>query len=76
MRNMKTIKEWLEELPEPYRTQAIENHQNKKCNFDLRFGLEETEPTSLKDCLLDAFSWADTKQGGKYWQSLYEGLYD
>lgn len=62
---MKTIKEWLEELPEPYRTQALENsdiiHNNNKSD-------------SLPSALDMAFNWPQTNQGWEYWHKLFSEL--
>lgn len=73
---MKTIREWLEELPEPYRTQAIENYNNQECNFNLRFGLKEQEHNSLKDALFSAFAWGHTEQGYEHWRFFHDTLND
>lgn len=54
---MKTIKQWLEELPEPYRTQALENYENNKVQ-------------SLSFALINAFEWYDTPEGIEYWADL------
>ena len=59
---MKTIKEWLEELPEPYRSQALENAEKEK-------SLEGLEP-SLGQALLAGFRWSNTNQGHAYWGEL------
>lgn len=60
---MKTIKEWLETLPEPYRSQALEN-MNKN-NSDEKMN-------SLSNTLGIAFVWGNTKQGSLYWNDVYE----
>lgn len=67
---MKTIKEWLEELPEPYRTQAIDNMNQATERHGLRVDLIEEE--SLSKALCGAFSWALSKEGASYWSYLYE----
>lgn len=61
----KTIKEWLEDLPEPYRTQALNNTDE-----DL---LEITEETQ-SEALNTAFWWSETKEGHDYWSQLSETL--
>lgn len=63
---MKTIREWLEELPEPYKTQAKQN--TKKLSV---FKLEE--PT-LSDAVMSAFRWETTPEGLNYWMNLYDEL--
>lgn len=65
---MKTIKEWLETLPEPYRTEAIENATNEG---SIRF---RTKHKSLSEALGSAFTWYFTLQGHDYWVDLYDKL--
>ena len=57
----KTIKQWLEELPEPYRSQALENMS------------ENSEVESLCIAIMKAFDWDESPQGSKYWLSVYNG---
>lgn len=65
---MKTIKEWLHELPEPYRIRAL---HNVKESFEL---LEITED-SLIEALSGAFVWSTTKEGYEFWSKFVEELY-
>lgn len=60
---MKTVKEWLEELPEPYRTQALEQTDNSH--------LKKTEDT-MYSTLLGIFAWSDSREGAEYWRQLSE----
>lgn len=64
---MKTIKQWLEELPEPYRTQALENAD--RCDLDKD---AKSKPAALRN----AFEWEETPedQGYYYWEDLWEKL--
>lgn len=62
---MKTIREWFEELEEPYRTQAISN--SKKFNP----GGLDLQDRSLSDALTSAFLWESTPEGHDYWHSLF-----
>lgn len=55
----KTIREWFEELPEPYRSEAIDNC--KRC---------DNEEVSLPDALQAGFNWSTSKQGHSYWSKL------
>lgn len=55
---MKTILEWYQELPEPYRTQAIEN-----CD-------KNAEVKSMWEAISGGFFWESTEQGWKYWKEL------
>ena len=59
----KTIKEWLETLPEPYRAEALENAGEST--------LFETQP-SLTAALYASSYWSDTPQGHDYWFDVAE----
>lgn len=58
---MTTIKDYFEELPEPYKTWAIENTSESS--------LGKKSP-SLKSAICNAFMWSATKQGHDYWRDL------
>ena len=60
---MKTVKEWLDELPEPYRTQALE--QTSNCR------LKDTEDT-MYSTLMGMFVWSESHEGNEYWRQLSE----
>lgn len=63
---MKTINEWLNELEEPYRTQAINN------SF---YNINKTEKAkSLSFALSMAFIWDKTNEGHDYWEKLNDKL--
>ena len=68
----KPILEWFEELPEPYRSQAIENTKKhyEKQHLDL---LKEK---SLIDAIQGGFDWGRTIQGGKYWVNVHDAIID
>ena len=61
----KTIKEWLQTLPEPHREAAITN-----ATLDGSIGYWVTEPT-LADALAAAFVWHITPQGQDYWNDVF-----
>jgi hypothetical protein len=63
---MKTILEYFNELPEPYRSQAIENTDGKDKNIQVM---------DLAQALLCGFDWQDSKQGAYYWDSLYSKIF-
>jgi len=69
---MKSRIEWLQELPEPYRSQAIENclAQNEPNEYMLM------QKQSLKATVLESFVWKNTgvMQGWIYWNRLYQTL--
>lgn len=63
---MKTIKEWLETLDEPERTQALANVDPRMENA-----------MAIEPCvaLFHAFSWGRTPEGVDYWKGIYEKIY-
>jgi len=61
---MKTIKEWLSELPEPARSQALDNYE----------GPENRMASSILEALMIAFIWEATVEGWDYWNNIYEEL--
>lgn len=64
----KTIEQWFNELPEPYRSQALENTLNQWGEKRLK-----VHESSIKDALLGGFIWKDTpkEQGQDYWRNFY-----
>jgi hypothetical protein len=60
---MKTIREWLNELPEDVRDKAIANTSEELLKF------EESE--DLRDALLAAFIWMPSNEGFDYWFKIY-----
>lgn len=60
---MKSITDWLQDLPEPYRSQALENHKNGR--------YPNTMVNTLKAVLSAGFIWSQTNQGISYWQSVF-----
>ena len=57
----KTIKEWMELLPEPYRTEALANMwwEDKDNNY-----------STAAEALRQAFNWSRSAQGTVYWKDL------
>ena len=62
---MKTPEQWFNELPDPYKEQAI---------FNIEKHLKSTEHATIHDALIEAFRWEQTKQGHYYWADLYMEL--
>jgi len=62
---MKTILEHLETLPEPYRSQAIENCLQTLSNHS------NNSADNLASAIVLAFEWVETPQGYWYWQRLW-----
>jgi len=59
----KSAKEWFEHLPEPIRSQAVENWE------DSRREEKHDKFNSLVEAL-DTFPWAKTSQGFSYWNLI------
>jgi len=69
MKTEKTAKEWFEQLPEPIRTQAIENTKHAQpYTGDNIF-------ESLYSALFGGFNWDLTKQGEEYWNRIADRAY-
>ena len=64
---MKKMSEWLSELPEPYRGQALANFKT--------FDGGDMELSTRYGAVAAAFPWEDSPQGRKYWESLHDLLY-
>lgn len=61
---MKTNIEWLSEMEEPERSQAIENCKNDEPYTG------DNENDSIFWALGDSFIFAETPQGWDYWESI------
>ena len=61
----KTIRQWLNELDEPYRTQALVLTPMRNL---------EKVAASKSDALHSAFIWGDTPQKHTYWKKLANNL--
>lgn len=61
----KTIREWLETLPEPYRSDALGNAPKSVLHITYR---------CLDHAISGAFLWSRTPQGYCYWESIGKGL--
>jgi hypothetical protein len=58
----KTIREHLNDLPEPYRTEALNMLSEQSANI-----IKEKADEALDS----AFVWADSPQGFNYWASFH-----
>jgi len=68
---MKTIRQLLEELPEPYRTLAIANAE-KHTPFSV---LDHIAPVqTVAGAVESAFIWNVSREGSEYWTVLYASL--
>lgn len=69
MEKTKTIREWLNELPEPIRSRAIRNAENDLAPLLL---LKESV-SSLNRAIDAAFFWDDTPEGFYFWSAVSIG---
>lgn len=67
MNETKTIREWLNDLPEPISSRAIKNAEGYHKPF-----LDESE-ISLREAVLGAFAWDETPEGDEFWCSVSHG---
>jgi len=65
MKDQKTVKEWLETLDEPYRSQALENGNIQYASI--------TED-NVYEALWGAFNWGESPQGYEYWNRFHDTL--
>ena len=67
----KTIEQWFQELPEPYRTQTLENCE-KQSTID--WNAADATCDKLSDAVALGFLWQDTPEGEEYWQEVYDTI--
>lgn len=65
----RSIRKWLEQLPEPYRTQAIANTPVSTLDRE-----PHRSSRTLSGALFSAFVFHKTREGGDYWNELYQTL--
>lgn len=58
---MKIIKEWLSEINEPYKSQALNNLTNESI----------IKHESFSSALQCAFIWKDSPEGYDYWKRIF-----
>lgn len=68
---MKTLKEWLEELPTEVKEKALNNVYKLNINPELALRYREE---SLKSAIMGAFIWMETEEGNDYWYNIYKEL--
>lgn len=61
MSQPKTIREWLETLPDGYRERAIAAREGKACRAEM------TMATYLREALVRGFWWDETDEGDRFW---------
>lgn len=61
----KSIRQWLNELPEPYRSQALESADKK---------MLDNRRMRQSDALSSAFVWKRSPEKEQYWKDLWVQL--
>lgn len=61
----KTIREWFNELPKPYKEMAIKN---------LPVNESPVKVTSLREAIVEGFDWDDSPQGNDFWNKVDDYL--
>jgi len=62
---MKTYKEWFEQLPEPYRSEAIANDDPSYSPYG------NGKANTLLESIEFSFNWLLSKEGTHYWEHVY-----
>lgn len=70
MAEEKTIREWLNELPEPYRTEAFEEAK-AFYNDNYEIGMDN-KVCSMASALSCAFIWDESSRRFAYWRGLFK----
>lgn len=72
----KTIREWLQQLPEPYQSQAIANvlesnlDSERAMLFLTRDIMLLDWPLNLSSIVKGAFDWKSSKEKSEYWAQV------
>lgn len=72
----KTIREWLQQLPEPYQSQAIANavpgnlDSERAMLFIATYTMALDWPLNVSSVLKGAFDWISSNEGTDYWVTL------
>jgi hypothetical protein len=64
---MKTVFEWMQEIPEPHRAKAIKNISNGVF-------IRGTKVSSITAAIKTAFWWAKSPEGHYYWKAVSNRL--
>lgn len=66
---MKDAIEFLKKLPEPYRSQAIENYEKET---SLGYIKERKTCSNISNSIICGFSWKKSNQGAEYWCDIHD----
>jgi hypothetical protein len=69
---MKTIRKWLETLPEPYRKLALSNLETNP----MEPGRADKQCETVSEALFDAFYWNDTPEPSESWYDIHQRARD
>lgn len=72
---MKTIREWLSELPKEISESAIRQYESNYFHeLDKEYGsfIDKRKEESLKDALCSSFVWTKSDEGFKFWNKVWE----
>lgn len=69
---MKTVKDYLNELPDGYRELALVNFDQELCDKQLG----QNEPSDMEDAVVYMCDWSGTLQGFEFWNAVASYCYD
>lgn len=73
MKPEKSIIEFLKELPQPYRDQALENREREIKTGGYYAKYSNKLYPDMPNALIEAFDWDNSPQGDPYWEAVYNG---
>jgi hypothetical protein len=65
---MKTIREWLKTLPEPYRGLALRNLDN----VPIGTACADAQRDTVDEALFDAFFWGESPETSDFWYDIHQ----
>jgi hypothetical protein len=65
---LKTIREWLGDLPEPHRAKALKNLDTIPDSWPDKY------VENMELALIEAFCWECSPEGDGYWEAVYQNL--
>lgn len=68
MKTEQTLRHWLDQLEEPYRSQALKNVEARGGYWNNRIFVSSSE------AIKGLFIWRDSPEGFDYWNSKYDQL--
>jgi len=68
----KTALEWFSELPEPYKSQAIQNLKEQSDFSEVISNRSGATFDYMSDAITGVMQWSVTPQGHEYWMRLHD----